>query len=142
MSLCESPLLIICVLQLPQRLIRVSSVCTQSTLIYVFSSSTLVMLSSHSSKIIWRKSPLSTVNSVKIYEAQITWKSLSNQTAFCSSLSQICVKKKAKSVWGNLKFLFTLILIEFHSAMASVTAPLVKVYCANLFCQRVMFSSL
>ncbi len=93
MSLCESPLLIICVLQLPQRLIRVSSVCTQSTLIYVFSSSTLVMLSSHSSKIIWRKSPLSTVNSVKIYEAQITWKSLSNQAAFCSSLSQICVKK-------------------------------------------------
>ncbi len=113
MSLCESPLLIICVLQLPQRLIRVSSVCTQSTLIYVFSSSTLVMLSSHSSKIIWRKSPLSTVSSVKIYEAQITWKSLSNQTAFCSSLSQICVKKKAKSVWGNLKFYSHWFLLNF-----------------------------
>ncbi len=141
MSLCESPLLIICVLQLPQRLIRVSSVCTQSTLIYVFSYSTLVMLSSHSSKIIWRKSPLSTVNSVKIYEAQITWKSLSNQAAFCSSLSQICVKKRKIGV-GNLKFLFTQIPIEFHSAMASVTAPLVKVYCANLFCQRVMFPTL
>ncbi len=61
------------------------------------------MLSSHSSKIIWRKSPLSTVNSVKIYEAQITWKSLSNQTAFCSSLSQICVKKKSKIGVGKFE---------------------------------------
>ncbi len=45
-----------------------------------------------------RKGPLVIVNSVAMYEIQLTWKSLSNQAAFCWSMWQMCVK----NLWGEI----------------------------------------